>query len=168
MGRTRTRRGAPTRASWPGCTSPTGGSSSRREPWTATCSPGGRWTPCGQTRPPGGASPLFFYGFDDLNALQRDAIETLAGTVGVDVTVSLTYEPGRAALAARAEAVEALRPLAVSVNELPAVDEYYAPETRAALHHLERHLFEPAAGRVDAGERGSAARGRAASGPRPS
>ena len=55
---------------------------------------------------------MFFYGFDDLHPLQRDAIETLARSVGVEVTVSLTYEPGRAALAARAEAVEALRPLA--------------------------------------------------------
>jgi hypothetical protein len=97
-----------------------------------------------------GQSPVFFYGFDDLHALQRDAIETLARRVGVDVTVSLTYEPGRAALAARAEAVEALRPLAERIKELPAVDDYYAPDAREALHHLERHLFEPGAARVDA------------------
>ncbi len=97
-----------------------------------------------------GHSAVFFYGFDDLNALQRDAIETLAQPVGVAVTVSLAYEPGRAALAARAEAVEALRPLATSVAELPALDAYYAPDSREALHHLERHLFEPAAGRVPA------------------
>ena len=28
--------------------------------------------------------------------------------------------------------------------ELPAVDEYYEPGSREALHHLERWLFEPA------------------------
>jgi ATP-dependent helicase/DNAse subunit B len=98
-----------------------------------------------------GQSPVFFSGFDDLHPLQRDAIETLAGSVGVEVTVSLTYEPGRAALAARAQAVEALRPLAEHVMELSAVDDYYAPGAREALHHLERHLFEPGAPRVASG-----------------
>src|SRR5437588_595421 len=50
-----------------------------------------------------GAEPVFFYGFDDLTALERDAVETLARVVGVEVTVSLTYEPGREALVARAQ-----------------------------------------------------------------
>ena len=85
---------------------------------------------------------MFFYGFDDLTALQRDAVETLARVVGVEVTVSLTYEPGREALVARAETVEELRPLAQRVAELPAQDAHYAPGSRAALHHLERSLFE--------------------------
>ncbi|HXO09559.1 MAG TPA: hypothetical protein VN880_16075, partial [Solirubrobacteraceae bacterium] len=49
-----------------------------------------------------GRSEAFFYGFDELTALQRDAVETLSRIVGVDVTVSLTYEPGRPALQARA------------------------------------------------------------------
>ena len=89
-----------------------------------------------------GAEPVFFYGFDDLTALQRDAVETLARVVGVEVTVSLTYEPGREALVARAETVEELRPLAQRVAELPAQDAHYAPGSRAALHHLERSLFE--------------------------
>ena len=93
----------------------------------------GRWGP----------DPVFFYGFDDLHPLERDAIETLARVVGTGVTVSLTYEPGRAALAARAEVVEELRPLAQRVIELPALGEHYAPASRAALHHLERGLFEP-------------------------
>ena len=97
-----------------------------------------------------GTDPVSFYGFDDLTALERDAVETLARVVGADVTVSLTYEPGREALIARAEAVEALRPLAERVLELPAQDEHYAPAARRVLHHLERSLF--AGGRVD-GER---------------
>src|SRR3984885_14225149 len=67
-----------------------------------------------------GGEPVFFYGFDDLHPLERDAIETLARVVGAEVTVSLTYEPGRTALAARAEAVEELRPPAARVIELPA------------------------------------------------
>ena len=40
-----------------------------------------------------GETPVFFYGFDDLLAIERDAVETLARIVGVEVTVSLTYEP---------------------------------------------------------------------------
>jgi ATP-dependent helicase/DNAse subunit B len=90
-----------------------------------------------------GATDVFFYGFDDLLAIERDAIETLARIVGVDVTVSLTYEAGRAALSARAEVVEELRVLAQRVQELPPLDEYYAAPARGTLHHLERFLFEP-------------------------
>ena len=33
--------------------------------------------------------------------------------------------------------------------ELPALDEYYAPGVAAALHHLERWLFEPEAERIE-------------------
>src|SRR5881409_162142 len=42
------------------------------------------------------ATPVLFYGFDDLTPLQRDAVETLATVVDADVTLSLPYEPGRA------------------------------------------------------------------------
>ena len=110
--------------------------------WTASSTPGGPWTRCARAPYRWGAEPVFFYGFDDLTALQRDAVETLARVVGVEVTVSLTYEPGREALVARAETVEELRPLAQRVAELPAQDAHYAPGSRAALHHLERSLFE--------------------------
>ncbi len=98
-----------------------------------------------------GSEPVFFYGFDDLHPLERDAIETLARVVGAEVTVSLTYEAGRAALSARAEAVEELRPVAERVIELPALDEHYEPASRAALHHLERALFDPEPARIDPG-----------------
>jgi ATP-dependent helicase/DNAse subunit B len=98
-----------------------------------------------------GPEPVFFYGFDDLHPLQRDAIETLARVVGVEVMASLTYEPGRVALSARAEVVEELRPLADRINELPALGEHYEAASRAALHHLERGLFEPAQTRIDPG-----------------
>lgn len=98
-----------------------------------------------------GSTPVFFYGFDDLTPLERDGIETLSRISGAEVTVSLTYEPGRAALAARAEVVEELRALAERVLELPAIDEYYAD---ASLHFLERHVFEieGTAERIDPGD----------------
>jgi ATP-dependent helicase/DNAse subunit B len=97
-------------------------------------------------------TPVFFYGFDDLDALERDAVETLARVAQAEVTVSLTYEPGRVAFAARAEAVEELRPLATRVLELPALDEHYEPGARSVLHHIERSLFEPGAVQVPAGD----------------
>jgi RecB family exonuclease len=99
-----------------------------------------------------GSDPVFFYGFDDLTRLERDAVETLARVAGAQVTVSLTYEPGHAALLARAEAVQELQPLAERVLELPALDQHYAPASRAALHGLERRLFSAGPER-DGGER---------------
>ncbi len=83
--------------------------------------------------------PVFVYGFDDLRPLQREALVVLAAT-GAEVTVSLTFEAGRYAFAGRTETVEALRPLADRVVELPATAHHYAAP---ALHHLERRLFEP-------------------------
>src|SRR4051812_485122 len=92
-----------------------------------------------------GGRPVFLYGFDDLTPAQLDAVETLVRACEADVTVSLTAEPGRAALAARADKVEVLRPLAEAtgrVVELPDRSEHYAPTARGALHRLERRLFE--------------------------
>ncbi|HEY4996955.1 MAG TPA: hypothetical protein VII03_03100, partial [Solirubrobacteraceae bacterium] len=40
-----------------------------------------------------GATPVLFYGFDDLTRLQLDAIETLGRVLDAPVTVSLAYEP---------------------------------------------------------------------------
>jgi superfamily I DNA/RNA helicase len=96
-----------------------------------------------------GSTPVFFYGFDDLTPLERDAIETLSRFSGAAVTVSLTYEAGRAALAARAEVVEELRALAERVIELPALDAHY---TDRSLHFLERHIFEGTSDRIDPGD----------------
>ncbi len=97
-----------------------------------------------------GGTPVVVYGFDDFGALQIDAIETLGAVVDARVTVTLTYEPGRAAFAGRAATFETLRPLAVEHRRLQPRAEYYAPSARAALHHLERSLFEPDAERIDA------------------
>jgi ATP-dependent helicase/DNAse subunit B len=98
-----------------------------------------------------GDDQVFFYGFDELTALERDAVETLSRVAGVPVTVSLTYEAGHEATLGRAEAVEELRPLAATVRELPALDEHYAAESRVALHHLERSLFGAGGSRVEPG-----------------
>ena len=96
-----------------------------------------------------GSTPVLIYGFDDLTRLQLDAIETLGRVVDVEVTVSLAYEPGRAAFAGRASTFQALAPLAAEHRVLAPRADYYAEGSRAALSHLERSLFEPAARRVD-------------------
>ena len=93
-----------------------------------------------------GARPVFLYGFDDLTPLQRDAVETLARHA--DVCVALAYEPGRAAFAGRAATVELLKPLAERHELLGDRSDHYEANARAALHHLERGLFEPDAGQL--------------------
>ena len=57
-----------------------------------------------------GAHAVFIYGFDDLDPIQLDAVETLAHRVGAPVTISLPGEGGRLALAERAATLETLRP----------------------------------------------------------
>jgi RecB family exonuclease len=91
-----------------------------------------------------GTTPVSLYGFDDLTAVQRETLARLSQIEGVDVTVALTFEAGHAALAGRARAVADLTPLAAGVEVLPALDDYYAPDARTALHQLERHLFDDA------------------------
>lgn len=93
-------------------------------------------------------SPLFVYGFEDLTGPQWTLVEALAGRV--DVTVSLPYEPGRAAFAALERTANDLARLARgAVVELPAQGWYDAP----ALAHLERTLFQDgAAGTQPAGD----------------
>ena len=102
-----------------------------------------------------GRTPVFVYGFDDFTELELDAIETLARKADTEVTVSLPYERGRTAFKALSTAFQRLSELAAGNHvEVEATDEFYAPESRAALHHLERHLFEPpaVAGKADPGQ----------------
>ncbi|MDA0163919.1 PD-(D/E)XK nuclease family protein [Solirubrobacter ginsenosidimutans] len=87
--------------------------------------------------------PLLLYGFDDLTPAQLDLVEQLVRHTDTDVTVALSYEPGRAALAGSAATVELLKPLAREHVILEPRSEHYAPSARGALHHLERSLFEP-------------------------
>ena len=88
-----------------------------------------------------GETPVFLYGFDDLPPQQRDVVETLAAT-GAQVTLSLAFEPGRLAFAGRATTYAELHHDGVEHVALQARAEHYAPASRAALHHLERELFE--------------------------
>jgi ATP-dependent helicase/nuclease subunit B len=95
-------------------------------------------------------TPVLIYGFDDLTAVQRDAIETLAVRAEAAVTVSLAYELGRVAFAGRGETFQELMSLGPEHVELPARAEHYA---RPALHALERTLFEaPTDDRPDPGD----------------
>jgi len=87
--------------------------------------------------------PLLLYGFDDLTPAQLDLVEQLVRHTDTEVTVALSYEPGRAALAGSAATVEILKPLAREHIALHPRSEHYAPSARNALHHLERGLFEP-------------------------
>ncbi|MEA2450696.1 MAG: hypothetical protein QOG63_2628, partial [Thermoleophilaceae bacterium] len=100
-----------------------------------------------------GRTPVFAYGFDSFTPLELDALEVLAERAEVDVTVSLPYERGRAAFKGVAPFFARLEGLARAggVVEKEAVDEHYAGESRAALHHLERGLFDGAPDRIDAG-----------------
>ena len=92
-----------------------------------------------------GATAVFLYGFDDLTLVQRDLVETLAGPVGADVTVSLPYEAGREAFAGAERSYQELLALGAERVELPAVPGHYASPV---LHHIERNLYEPGAARA--------------------
>ncbi len=94
-----------------------------------------------------GGTPVFVYGFDDLTPLQRDAVQALAAT-GAEVMLSLAFEPGRLAFSGRATTFAELTGADVRHVELKAREQHYAPASRAALHHLERSLFEPDGGQL--------------------
>ncbi len=97
-----------------------------------------------------GRTPVMLYGFDDLDPVQLDAVETLSRSV--DVVVSLPYEPGRLAFAGRAGIFETLRPTAAEIVRMPARAEHYEADGRAAVHHLERSLFEAECEPIEPGE----------------
>jgi len=83
--------------------------------------------------------PVFAYGFEDLTAAEWSLLEALAGRA--DVTVSIPYEPARAAFTALAATVEDLARLTDGrIQELPRPDGARPP----ALAHLERELFADA------------------------
>ncbi len=81
--------------------------------------------------------PVFAYGFEDLTGAEWGLLETLAGRT--EVTVSLPYEPARAAFASLERTVDDLAALADGrIDELPAAA---GAAAQPALAHLERHLF---------------------------
>ena len=95
-------------------------------------------------------TPVFVYGFDDFDGLQFDALETLS-SCDADVTVSLPFERGRLAFKAVSGIRQEFLAMGAQELELAPVDDHYAGEARATLHHLERRLFEDGDGRAEAG-----------------
>jgi ATP-dependent helicase/DNAse subunit B len=89
-----------------------------------------------------GTTPVFVYGFDDFTPLELATLAALADDAGVDVTVSLPYEPGREAFRATGRTHALLRELSVEEIALPALSDHYDKRSRKALHALERRLFE--------------------------
>ncbi|HEY1356724.1 MAG TPA: PD-(D/E)XK nuclease family protein [Thermoleophilaceae bacterium] len=87
-------------------------------------------------------TPVYVYGFDDFTPLEVDALDTLAGRCEADVMVSLPFETGRAAFRGVAEIRSRLLELGAAEHELGAQDRWYDDDSRAALNHLERKLFE--------------------------
>ncbi len=84
--------------------------------------------------------PVFAYGFEDLTAAEWGLLEALAGRT--EVTVSIPYEPGRAAFAALERTVEDLARLAeATIEELPRSSDRGAP---GPLLHVEKELFSDA------------------------
>jgi ATP-dependent helicase/DNAse subunit B len=82
--------------------------------------------------------PVFAYGFEDLTGAEWALLEALAART--EVTVSLPYEPGRAAFESLRRTQEDLARLAAgAIEELPPRYGAFAPP---ALAHLERALFE--------------------------
>jgi ATP-dependent helicase/nuclease subunit B len=83
------------------------------------------------------AEPLFAYGFEDLTGAEWGLVEALAART--DVTLSIPYEPGRAAFAALTRTVDGLAALVGARIEAlpPASGSMVSP----ALTHLERELF---------------------------
>jgi ATP-dependent helicase/nuclease subunit B len=86
-------------------------------------------------------APVFAYGFEDLTGAEWELLRALAGRT--DVTVSIPYEPGRAAFESLHDTVADLGALAAGkIEELPPRYEEYAP---APLARVERFLFEDTA-----------------------
>jgi RecB family exonuclease len=81
--------------------------------------------------------PVFAYGFEDLTAAEWSLLQTLAGRT--EVTVSLPYEPGRAAFEWLHDTSGELQQLAA--GSLEELTPRYAEVARPALAHLERALF---------------------------
>ena len=81
--------------------------------------------------------PVFAYGFEDLTGAEWALLQALAGRA--EVTVSLPYEPNRAAFESLRRTSDDLTALAAGrIEELPPRYGEIAPP---ALAHLERHLF---------------------------
>lgn len=95
-----------------------------------------------------GDTPVMLYGFDDLTAIELDAVRLLAGPVGAELTMTLTHEPGRILFAPRERLHRELLGLGADEVRVDPDDSYYADDARAALSQIERSIFEPEAPRA--------------------
>src|ERR671937_139851 len=81
--------------------------------------------------------PVFAYGFEDLTGAEWALLQALAGRA--EVTVSIPYEPGRAAFASLSRTIDDLTALADGrIEELPP---RFGDVAEPAIAHLERALF---------------------------
>ena len=146
--------------SWEGCTGSTGSCCGGSGASTPSAARRRRWTRCGASRRCGVGRRCCSTASTTSARLQLDAIETLGAVVDARVTVSLAYEPGTGGVRGARGHVPDAAAAGGEHRRLEARAEYYAPGARAALHHLERSLFEPGAGRSGRGRGGAAAGGR--------
>lgn len=93
-----------------------------------------------------GDTPVMLYGFDDLTAIERDALRVLSGPVGADVMMTLTHEPGRVLFEARERLHADLIGIGAQEIRVEPEDRYYEDTARTALAHIERTIFEPVEG----------------------
>src|SRR5436309_4604309 len=84
--------------------------------------------------------PVFAYGFEDLTGAEWALLQALSGRS--EVTVSIPYEPGRAAFASLRRTVDDLARLASGrIEELPP---RWSDVAAPAIAHVERNLFSDA------------------------
>ena len=108
--------------------------------------PGARSTRCASDPDRWGRTPVFLYGFDDFTELELDAIESLAQPRRAPTSwCRCRTSAGRAGVQVAGLHVPGLRSLAGrhTSSSRPASTITTRRRSRAALHGLERKLFEP-------------------------
>ncbi len=96
-----------------------------------------------------GERPVFLYGLDDLTPNQFDLVATLAAQT--EVTIALTFEPGNAALAARARLLVELRERIGAGEEVETVADAGNTDS-PRLFHISRSFGAPGIEAQDAGD----------------
>jgi RecB family exonuclease len=97
---------------------------------------------------PWGGRPVFLYGLDDLTPVQFDLVAALAART--EVTIALTFEPGNAALEARAELLSRLRLLPVADEVTTEADP--ANTESSLLFALARGFGAPGGAAIEIGD----------------
>ena len=140
--------GAPTPRSSARCTAPTATASSVSGAATPGCTRWRRSTACASSPRAGAARPCSSTASTTSRRSSATPSRRSPSTAGADVTLSLTYEPGRAAFAGRGATFQELLALGADHVALDASADHYAS---LGLHDLERGLFETGAEPGDPG-----------------